>query len=469
MPQARQHFNAYVLTAGLGLAGFAAPLQADTVSLTDGRSFQGKILTDNEQTVRIDTMVIGIRTKISFPKSEVSKITNAPLPANFFAPPADETVQVVTGQNLYLDIPITGVIGKDVYADGIVRALNYAKAHGCKSIVFEINSTGGSLEETNKIVEMLKGFQGDFHYYALVQNAVGEALPIALWCERIYVTPTARLGGTSDDYKAFSEGSAAEVQSILRTHLATQTGEGASAHYRYPRLVKAMIDPAEATTAWIDDQGAIEVGLTAPIGTPKDRIIFQSQGKDDNRVLTLTHEQLKELGVEPFSGSAADIGTKLNLKGWKLESNYGATAMTTTAGYLNEQAADDAKRHKALIKNNIDRRKQVDAYIKHNLQQASMWDPNKGSYQNYNGSGGWGGSSPLMTHDSRANWKVRTDNTYNYIVQARQGINQMVQLEAEAKRLGLDPTYPDGQLNQMTLDLKVKQDYLEGFRNKNGL
>jgi ATP-dependent protease ClpP protease subunit len=467
MTSSSKQLRTLLLASSLGLLSLAPTLRADTVDLTDGRTFQGKILVDNDQTVRIETMVIGIHTKVSFPKSEVAKVTTAPLPANFFQETLDQPVQVVTGQNLYLDIPISGVIGKDVYADGVFRALTYAKTRGCKSIVFEINSTGGSLEETNKIVQMLKGFQGDFHYYALVQNAIGEALPIALGCERVYVTPTAKLGGTSQDYKSFAQGADAQVQSTLRTHLANQSGEAAGNHYRYPRLVKAMIDPAEADAAWVDDQGAIELGLAVPVGTPQDRIIFQSQGKNDNRVITLSHEQLKELGVEVFTGAAADLGAKLGISSWKLESTYGATAMSTTATYLKEQAANDTANHKRLIKTNIDQRNQVNAYLKHNLQQASMWDPNKGSYQNYDS--GWGGSSPLMTNDSRANWKVRTDYAYNYLANAQQAINQMTTLDAQAKRLGLEPTYPDGKLALMTQDIKVKQDYLQGFRNKNGL
>ncbi len=461
--------KAFALTTGLIFSAFAAPAWADVVELNDGRTFDGKILLNNEQTVRIDTMVIGIRTKISFPKRDVTKVVTSPLPANYFnAVPDQAPAQAaVPGQTLYLDIPINGVIGKDIFADGLLRALNYAKARGCKAIVLEINSTGGSLEETNKILGVMKSFAADLHYYCIVQNAVGEALPIALTCERLFVYPDAKLGGTSEEYKTFASDSSAQVQAILRTHLATQAGEAAGENYRYPRLVKAMIDPAEAQAAWIDDQGAIEVGLTLPSGIAQDRIVFQSSGKDDKRVLTLSHAQLNELGVETYNGTADQIGAKLAAKGWKLESDYGATAMASTAKYLNAQSADDAKRHKQLIKNNIDRRTQVNAYLKHNLQQAAAWDPNKGSYQNY-GSYGWG-STPLMTNDSRANWKVRTDNASNYILQAQQAIVQMKSLDAEAKRLGLDPTYPEGQLDQMAQDMAVKQDYLAGFRNKNGL
>jgi hypothetical protein len=467
MTRSADSLKTLFLVAALTVSTLATPAFADQVDLSDGRSFQGKVLTDNDQIVRIDAMVIGIRTKISFPRSEVAKVTTAPLPADFFnAVPDQQPVQVVTGQNLYLDIPVNGIIGKDIYADGILRALNYAKSHGCKAVVFEINSTGGSVEEANKILEVLRSAQGDLQYFALVQNAVGEALPIALNAQRLFVYPNAKLGGTSEDFKSFADGSTPELQSILRTQLANQAGASADSNYRYPRLVKAMIDPAEADAAWIDDQGAIEVGLTLPAGVPKNRVIFQSSGKDDKRVLTLSHDQLKELGVETYNGTSDQLGAKLAAKGWKRESDYGAVAMSTTAKYLNAQTADDAKRHKQLIKNNIDRRNQLNAYIKHNLQQAASWDPNKGSYQNY--AGGWY-SSPLMTNDSRANWKVRTDNASNYILQAQSAILQMKQLDAEAKRLGLDPTYPDGQLDQMAQDLAVKQDYLAGFRNKNGL
>jgi hypothetical protein len=58
--------------------------RADIVELYDGRRFEGKIFEETPSTVRIDTVVAGVRAKIGVPRRQVKSIQKLPLPEGFF-------------------------------------------------------------------------------------------------------------------------------------------------------------------------------------------------------------------------------------------------------------------------------------------------------------------------------------------------------------------------------------------------
>ena len=59
---------------------------ADVVMMSDGRRFEGKVVKQNSNIVKIDTMIAGIQVVVGLPRSEVKFVIKKPIPAGFYNP-----------------------------------------------------------------------------------------------------------------------------------------------------------------------------------------------------------------------------------------------------------------------------------------------------------------------------------------------------------------------------------------------
>ncbi len=459
-----------ILTALLLALTAPTLLLADQVTLKDGRSFEGELLQNDSEKVRIDTMVVGIRTKISFKPSEVEKTTKSPLPKDFFSPSADQLPGAKSianpDDNLFIQIPITGIIGKDVFGLGVERTLAYAKGKGVKYIVLYFDSDGGSIDETARIQRALDKYDDDFTYVAIVKKCIGEAFALALWSDRGFLRPNAKVGGTPENFTELSVDLDSNTEATLRAVIADRVAKQAADNGRYPLIVRAMVDPREVTAAWVNDDKLIELGTALPKGIDKSRIIFENSDPKHPKVLTLTPDQFDQIGLKSFAGTPSELGTPLQLKNWKEESDYGDKAMAAAAKSVKEQKQAAKDSLEARTERNISRRAEAEAYISNNMKQAASWDPNAGSYRSY--ATRWGWSYGGLTRESRAEWTARSDTASDYLRRTANGVRTMITLDNEAKTLGLEQTYAPGELQMMLDDITVKLNMLQQFRNKKG-
>ncbi len=457
------------------LLALAAPTLAfaDQIVLKDGRIFDGKILENTADSVRIDSMVVGIRTKITFKKSDVEKTTISALPADFYSPPPDQLPganrkAANPDDNLYLQIPIVGTIGKDVMGSGVERALAHAKGAGVKYIVLYFDSPGGSIDETARILRAFDKYNDDFTFVCIVKKCIGEAFALALMSDRGFLRPNAQVGGTSEEFAKLSVDLDSNTEAMLRSTIADRVAQQASENGRYPLIVRAMVDPREVTAAWINDDKLIELGAALPKGIDKSRIVFENSDPKHPKVLTLTPDQFDQIGLKSFVGTPSELGSVLNVKNWKEESNYGEKVMVAAA----KSAADLKEAQKQSLDNRVDqnvsRRAEAEAYISNNMKQAAAWDPNAGTYRSYASRWGWGSSYGGLTRDSRAEWTARSDTATGYLNRAAAGVRTMITLDQEAKTLGLEQTYKPGELQMMLDDISVKMNMLQQFRHKTG-
>jgi hypothetical protein len=466
------HMTKHLPLVALALLSLATPVLADQVILKDGRTFDGQIIDNTKDSVRIDSMVVGIRTKISFKKTDVEKINFAALPADFYSPPANQLPGAASNtnpdDNLFLQIPIVGTIGKDVMGSGVERALSYAKGKGVKYIVLYFDSPGGSIDETARILRAFDKYNDDFTFVCIVKKCIGEAFALALMSDKGFLRPNAQVGGTSEEFTKLSVGLDSSTEATLRGTIADRVAQQASENGRYPLIVRAMVDPREVTAAWVNNDKLIELGAAVPKGIDKSRIIFENSDPAHPKVLTLTPDQFDQIGLKSFVGNPSDLGSVLNVKNWKEESNFGDKVMAATAKAAAEEK--DAQKHAqdTRVERNVSRRAEAEAYISNNMKQAAAWDPNAGSYRSYASRWGWGSYYGGLTRDSRAEWSARTDTATGYLQRAANGIRTMMTLDNEAKTLGLDQTYKPGELQMMLDDITVKINMLQQFRNKTG-
>lgn len=461
----------------IGFAVMAAVLSApvpgaaDVVTLKDGRKYEGKIISEDGERVRIDTLIGRARTGLGFPVADVESIEKAPLPAGFFEPPpAAERVSDPTafkpGQPLYLEVPVIGDIGKDVHADAVSDVLRYAKRHRIDHIVFNIDSADGDPDEAVALYDVLKAQKGKLRMHVIARRCIGPALVIPVWASSLNILPGATLGILPPETRATDE----EME-MSRAQLAYKVVSESERKGLGAEILRTMVDPDNTLCVWKDAEGTLAFDAVCPDGVPEESVIVQVGAGE---TLELTAELAKALGLKEFKGGPQDLGEHLGIEGWAAESDYGVKTVAKVAAEKQKAAKAKQASLDGKISKNLTRRQTTEDYISHCLKEAASWDPTKGSYQTYSShyNWGWGWSSPSAenqyTIESQKKWKSRTDACMYYIQCAAKGLAQMKTLEADASKLGLEAIYKPGEIDTMIKDLNVKYKLLGANRGKTG-
>lgn len=458
--------------AAVVLAGAA---RADVVELKDGRRFEGKIVFQDSGRLRIDAKVGGIRATVGFKQDEILVAQEKELPADFFEPAPEKRVsdpkKFSADQTLYLEVPVIGTLGKQVFASGISQVLSYAKRNNIGRVVFVIDSTGGSVEEARAIYRSLKDHKDVLKYHAIVRNCGGEALVLSVFQSTIVFLPGGKLGGPMNVLSESASKEDAEEQNIVWSQMAYKAVSDSGRSGRAAEFLRALVDPSEQFYAWRDEAGSVITGVEAPKDVPAEKLIVKD---DDKTVLEFTYDQAVALGMPPFKGGAQDLGERLKITGWTAESDYGIKVMARVSAEQQKKSKAKEAAFEQKVKNNVMRREAADRYIEENLKQAAQWDPTKGSYEKYtqHWNWGWGWSeewkSNQWTEESQKKWRTRTDACMHFLQLAAKGLTTMKRLDTEAVKLGLDPTFPPGEVDAMIKDIQVKFAALANFRDKKG-
>jgi hypothetical protein len=454
------------------VTAFMSPgARGDVVEMNDGRRFEGEILREDVDIVTIDTKVTPtIRTTLRLARTEVASIERQPLPEGFFdyspvAPRASDPKAHAPRDTLYLEVPIEGEFGRDIFADGVNAALRYARRYRVRHVVLVVDSPGGDLDEVRATYNLLRQNQRRITFHALVRHCTDGALGVAVWCDSVHVLPGARIGGGSAVSAPPADPGRADEDRILRAQIANEIVRQTSLTGPVAEIVGAMIDPGRTLAGWRDENGQIEIGAAPPAGLPADRLVF---GVGSGETLALDYAQAVELGLEPFEGDASALGGVIGLSGWKAESNYGRRVMAETAGRKRREAEDASARFAAAVEDNLRRREALERYLEENLKRAAEWNPSDASYDYYGRRWGWGWrrGKLRLTADSRQRWTQRTDLAMSYLLQAAETVTALERLDREALELGLEPTFDGSELRWVKSDIQTKYDYFAANRDR---
>lgn len=462
--------HAVMLCVVFGAADLAV---ADVLTLKDGRMFEGTVSEEKSDSLQFETIISGIRAKLTFEKSNVKSIEKKALPK-----PEGEVVEIGPGRTaateaptLYLEIPIKGRFKEQVFVSAIRSTLAYAKLHGVKHVVFTVDSTGGAVDEAGAMYRNLRDFENVITYHAVITNCTGEAVIIPFLCRTLHIEPGATIGGLTQELQNLPGRFRTKDDDFIRAQLADDLAELARQRGRKGEIIRALVDPPATLAAWVDEKGEVHLDKALPPGVPSERVIFQD-GTD--QVLTLSFEQATRLGVPSVQSGAQALGAVLGYANWREESGYGRDTMNKAVA--SKRRRDNAAQAKFEddVTRSVQMREVTSRAIETNLKQAATWNPTTASYKKLieNWNPVWTSETPwdarLWTPESRQKWQSRTDACAHFLSKAKTGIETMMRLDKEAGTLGLSPTFKEGDLAAMLDDVNVKLQMLATGRSRVG-
>jgi len=417
---------------------FTFPLRvaADTLVTQSGGRFEGVVSEEDDGYV----LTTSNGGKMRFARDAVKRVTKSE-PAKAPAEPTKakpaEASGTSEGPNVstpYLEIPIVGVIGKDLTADGVEKVLAWAaQGNAIKHIVFRIKSPGGYVDEADKIADAIRMYP-KLSYHAHIQDATSAAIWIAFSCDTIHMEPGSTLGAAVP-FRRTSTGSAA-VDAKMCSFYAAKMASLAEKHGYSGVLPRAMVQLSDEAYAWRSADGKVTIADARPLGVADTSFIVKDTPET---VLTLTMEQAVACGIaKDGTGGIAAIGPSLGLPGWKKLSDYGENVVARTKANKDKEEA----KLQAAIKQNVERTRASVLFIKQNQNEALQNDPGNFTYA-------YDITTGLYTSDSMARWQAQTDRAMAAWQRVKSGAVTLRDLEKEAPKLGLEPVTHDLNLAQL--------------------
>ncbi len=410
-------------------------VQADVVRMKDGREFIGKILEEKSRSVVIDTKISNIRSTVTLQRREIASIEKAPLPDGFFegkseeaeTPKPRETTRPAPRESRpvtpaapsrpedvrYLEVPLEGGFGTEIFPIGVSEALNQAKRRGVQHIVFRINSDGGYIWAAEDIARIMEENEDAFTYHALIEKAISASIWVALSCDTMHMTPGATIGAAVV-YTRDSTSGNTEVDAKFNSAMAAKVAARAEKHGHNIALVRAMMIGESEAYAWKDESGEWCVGAERPKLAKVDSLRTLD---DRDTVLTLTAQEADELGFAKLvqESELEAIRERLGIEQWRGSGRAGANEM--------EQARKKAQPI-------FDRFKMLRSEVSAGVERANAADPtNFGDYYvDYGGN---------LTDASRRDWQRRTDAAISEWNRVRALLIEFEKLEREREGLGM--------------------------------
>ncbi len=184
----------------------------DQVTLADGRQFTGNILEETDDSITMEIIHMGMRTKQTWLRSNILEVLHDTIPrVEEKKAETDDQLKVVNDKVLYdpndtrhsvYKVPIKGPFGLDAHKRIIRMIWDEAMEAHAKTIILEFDcwqelGPGADIEEYRDFFEVLKreARSKEVHVVVWVKEARGVALAYALMFPEIYFQPDGEMGG----------------------------------------------------------------------------------------------------------------------------------------------------------------------------------------------------------------------------------------------------------------------------------
>lgn len=333
----------------LALTCICWPALADTLTMRDGSTIEGNIVSESASKVVIETKIANIRTTQTVSKRDIREVAYAPLADDFWdsdrdenkrerkretepdpepeAEPADDADPLPARTSsrsradrvYFIEVPIHGQIGVEVNTHGLREALTNASRQKIEHIVFTIDSPGGYVYQAMEMMKILKEFDDKLTYHAVIEEgAISAASIFAACADDIFVRPDSRLGGAVS-FSTDSTGSAAvdaKMNSIWAAELAARA--------------ESKGHPAEVFRAMVVLDAVVWQAADGKISAVSSAGAEQIDGP--STILTIRAGQMVKAGMaHELDGELDELGGLLAIEGWTERKGVGVRAMEKAA------------------------------------------------------------------------------------------------------------------------------------------
>jgi membrane-bound ClpP family serine protease len=305
-----------LILVGLILLGALAGLaraQQDTVFLTDGRQYTGRIVDENTVLVEIETKVAGIATRMKIERARISSIVRGhdewQKEDEVEAVPESEREDPGTK---VMEIPLTGTFGREVLPIGFRKSLEHARRNDVSHVVLRVRSPGGYLWASQQILDVMEEYRDRMTFHALVEQSISAAIWPTFACESIHIAPGGSIGGAVA-FTVSSTGSA-EVDAKMNSVLAAKLVAVAEQYGHSGDVIRAMILMEEELWSETVEE---RVRLTGSRPSSPQGAVEMIVGASE--VLSLTTREAVRYGVADAieSPTLAAIMTSLVIEDWR--------------------------------------------------------------------------------------------------------------------------------------------------------
>ncbi len=337
----RSIFPAIIITLLCVVCSFTS---ADIVTLKDGTVYEGVVIKESRAEVIIEITIANIKSTKTFPRYKVQSIEHKPVESttkdkktnkktsrdtNTDSPSIEADRPKRTPRKriakedrvLYMVIPVVGTIGEETNAVGLRKALTTAIKRKIDHIVFRIDSPGGYIYDAVQTLEVLKEFDEQLHYHALVVGgAISAASVYVASADDIFVHSDARVGGAVAYTKENTSG-AAQVDEKFNSIWAAELAARAESKGYPGEIFRAMA--VQNAQVWINDDGSV---------SSLRKNVKSEQIDTPSTILTIRASQMIQVNMATeFSGRASGLGPLLEIENWSEAKGVGEKIMRTAA------------------------------------------------------------------------------------------------------------------------------------------
>jgi len=274
---------------------------ADTVTKTDGTSFEGQIVDITPDGVVHIKVKYGV---VAIPKDQIKTVVRAAVPTPPSGPENSPGLRDVAAGPRYYALPMIGEIGVEVSSSTLEKAFKAAALERPDVIVLCIDSPGGRVSEIKPILDLIADVKKP-RLVAYVSKALSAAAIIAMACPEICMAPDGTIGAAVP-YQLDSQGTAKDVNAKYKSVFLAMCRSAAERGKHSPLLARGMADPD------------IRLVVTSQDGKPK--VSMEGSGdviKQKGEVLTLSANEAVGYGLAVgIASELEEVRRPLGMERW---------------------------------------------------------------------------------------------------------------------------------------------------------
>ncbi len=351
----------------------------------------------------------------------------------------------------YLEVPLRGGFGEDIWPAGFKRSLEYAaEREHIKDIVLVLDSPGGYVWTADEIVDLMEQYEDRFLFHCVIDDAISASIWVVFASDTIFMTDRATIGGATVYFRdSFGD---AQVDAKVLSITAAKLESIADSKGHPSKFVEPMVIMDASIAVWRDEKGHIHYGQSCPKNIDPRDVILDDTGR---KVMTLTRRQAVDVGLATYlRGGVTSVGRALGRKEWKPYNDAGIHIMEQTT-----KLASEARRTRQRW---IDRYQELVNAVNQRIHDAVAQDPRTTVqlYHNHRGQ---------LTANSIRQWRAACLASIKAWQAVQEGLEELKEVLAELRQRGIRPPVSDFNLDEIIGQAEREIEWMKRNQNRKRL